>query len=153
MVAVTTDYLTCVLVNTFSKLRHFLIPELPAWCRHDDKYSEFVTRIHERWILWIVCRTDNIEASILQTLHITTLLRVRQSIAHIRKVLMAVSTHKLAVALAIEPESVLALELERANADACRTAVDNTLHCLAILLNLTDNLCCHGVEIRRLWRP
>ena len=126
MVAVTTDDFTGILEHTLGKLR-VLVPILPARCSHDDEDTEFIAGIHERRVLRIVGSTDDVETGILQTKHISPLLTVGKCIAHIGKILMTVGTDKLAVFLAVEPETFLATELEAADTQLGLSAVQYLL--------------------------
>ena len=72
----------------------------------------------------IVGRTDNGKACIAQSLGIAPLLRVRQSIAHIGKILMAVGTYQLVIALAIQPKALLSLELKRTDSYLGNAAIE-----------------------------
>ena len=57
---------------------------------------------------------DDGKACIAQTLGVTPLLTVWYGIAYIGEVLMTVGTYQLMIALAVEPEAILALELKTA---------------------------------------
>ena len=126
MVAVTTYDFTGILEHTFCKQR-VLVPILPARCSHDDEDTEFIAGIHERRVLRIVGSTDDVETCILQTEHISPLLTVGKCIAHISKILMTVGTDKLAVFLAVEPETFLATELKAADTQLGLSAVQYLL--------------------------
>ena len=67
--------------------------------------------------------TDNTHARLAQAQHVAPLLRVRQRIAHVGKILMAVATHKLVIGTSIEPEAVAPAELRLAYAHAHHAAV------------------------------
>ena len=86
----------------------FFVPILPTWCRDDDKKSHFITGIHERWVLRIVCRTDDGKTSITQTFGVAPLLAIGQRITHISEILMTIGTYQLVILLAIKVEAWLA---------------------------------------------
>ena len=123
MVAVATDDIAGVLMHHLRPLR-VLVPELPARRRYDDEESQLVAGVHKRRILRIVSRTDDGHTRILQALGIAPLLRVGQGIAHISKILMTVTTHKLMIGFAVQPEAVLPTELRLADTHTDNTAVE-----------------------------
>ena len=92
MVAIATDNLTSVLVNEFCPVFVF-VPVLPTGRRHDDEDAQFVERIHKRWVLRIVGRTNDVHAGILQSLGIAPLLTVGHGITHEGKILVAVAAN------------------------------------------------------------
>ena len=104
VVTISTNDVASVLMHLLVPA-FVLVPILPARSRNDDKKTQFIASIHERRVLRIVGCTDDGKACIAQSLGIAPLLGVRQGIAHIGKVLMAIGTHQLVVTLAIEVET------------------------------------------------
>ena len=144
MVSVAADDIACVLMNHLAPLG-ILVPILPSRCGHDDEEAQLVAGVHKRGILWVVSCTDNGHAGIAQAFGIAPLLGVRQGIAHIGKVLMAIAAYQLMIGLAIEPKTVLTPELSLADACTHHATINRTI---AIKnLNLDD------IQIRRFGRP
>ena len=67
--------------------------------------------------------THNHHARIFQTLGITPLLTVGKGIADIGEILVTVAAHHLVIGLTVEPETVLAAKLCRADAHADDAAI------------------------------
>ena len=92
VITVTANHFAGVLMNQFSEF-HILVPILPSRSSYDNKHTEFIASIHKSRILWIVCYPDNCATGIPQAFCIPPLLRIRQGIAYVCKVLMAVGTY------------------------------------------------------------
>lgn len=90
---------------------------------YDNEESQLVACVHERRVLRVVRRTDDVEAGIFKSHDITPLLTVGQRIAHIGKILMAVGANQLAVRLPVKPEAVLTFKSKRSDAYFCLSAV------------------------------
>ena len=144
MIAVTTDDVAGVLMYHLTPLRVF-VPILPARGGYDNEESQLVAGIHERWILRIVCSTDDGHARLFQSLGITPMLAVWHSITNVGKVLMAIASDELMVGVTIKPESILSPEL-------CLTD-SGTKHAAIHSLTPPEHLDLHLIEIRIFWRP
>ena len=87
--------------------------------------SEMKTDVSKEQILIdeIMGGADNRKTGIAETQGITPLLAIRHCVAHISKILMAVATNKLVIALSVQPESVFSLKLERTDSHAGHTSI------------------------------
>ena len=151
MVAVAADNLAGVLMHLLVPT-FVLVPVLPTGGSHNDKESQFVAGIHERGVLRVVCHTDDIETTVLQTTGITPMLGVRHGIAHIGKVLMAVGTNQLVVLPAIEIETRLA-PLGIVRTDKLETTDTYTGSASVEVELALPDACTNAIEVRRLRRP
>ena len=124
MVAVATNHMGNIVQNIIFELRRF-VPILPTGRRHNHKNTQFIASIHPCRVLRIVSRTNNGTTAFAQNLGIAPVLRVRNSIAHIGKILVTIDTDQLFVRLTIQIETIFAFKFHLANTGTQHTAIQS----------------------------
>ena len=126
VITVTTDHFAGILMNQFSEF-HILVPVLPSRSSYDNEHSEFIAGIHKGRILGVVCHPNNSATGISQTFSIPPLLRIRQSIAYISEVLMAVGSYQLNERFSVQPKTIFATKFRQTDTDTCNASINRLI--------------------------